>query len=230
MLTNPRPPGPGHCPQPHEPPPTHPAPHTPPHTPPHAPPPRTPPQVFAEIPLAEISARSEGASTSHHHVLALRQRDDGSGTEPEVRARLSARAPTQHARARGSPQNGDRPSLIWQVLLFAAESARDKFEWIDALSRGARMMRCPLVKVAPMLALQMYGGCQDTTLGSVLQAPADVSSGVLVRHTKPGERPAPPPPAVPAPAGGPPRQRAVSGSSSGQWMVDRWIPDIFKNV
>ena len=61
------------------------------------------------------------------------------------------------------------------MLLLAADTSRDKFAWIDAIHKGARLSRCPVERVAPLLSLRMYGGCVDTTLDEVLQASPDTT-------------------------------------------------------
>jgi len=51
------------------------------------------------------------------------------------------------------------------------------------------MPRCAIEQVAPTLSLQMYGGCQDSTLNSVLQAEPDpahlVADGAAGLHRQP---------------------------------------------
>ena len=105
------------------------------------------PKIFAEIAGCDVHSwsPSDSHSAPHQHVVAVsvpRSRDDAQAHE------------------RGH-----------SLLLLAADSKDAKLEWIDAFLRGRHMPRCPLVRVAPEMALQMYGGCSDVTLDAVLQAP-----------------------------------------------------------
>ena len=144
-----------------------------------------------------------------------------------------------------------------EMLLLAADSAKDKFAWIDAITKGSRMPRCPIERVAPLLSLRMYGGTIDTTMDSVLQAAAetrpqgehgrrahgDRKRGAIATIGTESSPPALRQEAIDArnQQGGQHRRHhhsrrtpAPPSSPAAQeqpiWSLDRWVPDFFRNV
>ena len=109
------------------------------------------PKVFAQIAGCDVRPWNADG-TGHNHVFAIC-------------------LPAEEGEA--SPGGGGAADGAFEMLLLAADTPRDKHAWIEALLRGSRLPRCPVDKVAPTLSLQMYGGCQDLTVNSVLQADAD---------------------------------------------------------
>ena len=117
------------------------------------------------------------------------------------------------------------------MLLLAADTPREKFGWLDAVTRGSRMPPCPASLVAPTLTLQnVYGGLQDGTLNSVLQAEADVARGGA-RPISDRDR------GVPAETHVGYQRRdtrtlqdAGARDEESFWNLERWMPDFLKNV
>mmetsp|Transcript_60653 Transcript_60653/g.180419 ORF Transcript_60653/g.180419 Transcript_60653/m.180419 type:complete len:345 (-) Transcript_60653:505-1539(-) len=75
-----------------------------------------------------------------------------------------------------------------ELLLLAADSPREKFEWQEYLSRAIGKPRCPPERVAALMALQTVGSVQR----AVIQAHVDDGAGVAPstdRHHKPHHTP-----------------------------------------
>jgi len=114
---------------------------------------------------------------------------------------LSTFHPHPHPRSHDGQEQGST------VLLLAADTSRDKFAWMEAMSRGCRMRSCPIECVADVLALRAdkseeqgaarasvrHGSCVDlfpdfSAVASTTVAPklgSRVSSAPLPRSSLP---------------------------------------------
>jgi hypothetical protein len=118
----------------------------------------------------------------------------------------------------------------FEMLLLAADTPREKFGWLDAVTQGSRMPPCPVSLVAPTLTLKnVYGGLQDGTLNSVLQAEADVTRG-RVRPNGDRDRGLPVETHVGYQRRAPAASQDGSRDDENLFNLERWMPDFLKNV
>lgn len=116
----------------------------------------------------------------------------------------------------------------FEMLLLAADTPREKYAWIDAITRGSHMPQCPITQVASSLSVAAaYGGLHDGTLNSVLQAEPDTTLGVAPMGENLGVSDAGYTPHAAA-------QKQVSVEAfdpeDSPWTLEKWMPDFLKNV
>ena len=137
------------------------------------------PKIFAELVGCTVQAMSDEASGRHSNVFAIQLGGLGSSADDSNHGGGHFGS----SNSLDKVQNGGPERL----LLLAADTPRDKYAWIDAISRASRLPQCPLSKVAPTLSLQMYGGA-DEMMNNVLQARPD-HEGARVSLVNGGEPP-----------------------------------------
>ena len=119
----------------------------------------TQPKLFAEIAGCEVHPWSEQA-TWRSHVFAVHLL----GQSGQNGGQSNGKSKDGSSRSDDDSAHGGRTPNGVMMLLLAADSPRDKYAWIDAITQGALLPRCPADRVGPTLALQMNGGSVDAAV------------------------------------------------------------------
>jgi len=121
------------------------------------------------------------------------------------------------------------PESDQEMLLLAADTPIDKFGWMEALTKACNEQPCPVARVAPLLSMLSLESTQRNVLQSQIEDamlaassnsrgpgakqphPHSHAADLVARHDGKGGRDDPPSPGM-------------------SWILDRFVPDIFKNL